>query len=98
MANIITGSIVSEIRGSVGTESYSRNAYGPYVKARVAPSNPNTVPQQQAKLRMSEAVAAWQSLTNSERDMYISAARDRRSKNRLGLDVRVTGYTLFLKQ
>lgn len=98
MATIITGSIVAEIRGSVGSETYSRNAYGAYVKTRTSPTNPNTTPQQNARTRMSNAVAAWQSLSMAEQHDYITEARNRTEQNRLGLPRRVTGYTLFLRQ
>ena len=98
MATILTGSIVSEIRGSVGSETYSRNAFGAYVKARVAPANPNTVPQQDARARLAAAVTAWQGLSEVDRLSYISEAAGRSNINRLGVKIRVTGYQLFITQ
>jgi len=98
MATIITGSIVSEIRGSVGSESYSRNAHGPYVKARVTPINPNTVAQQAARANMRAAVLAWQVLSDSDRNAYIVEARSRSTQNRIGLPTRLTGYNIFIRQ
>lgn len=98
MASIITGSIVSEIRGSVGSEAYSRNAFGPYVKARVSPTNPNTAPQIAARAVITAAVAAWKSLTDTQRMVYIVQARQRSLINRIGIKTRVTGYNLFIRQ
>lgn len=98
MATILTGSIVAEIAGSVGTEAYSRNAYGPYVKVRKSPTNPNTVPQQNARAVITAAVAAWQALTDPQRNVYIVEARSRSTKNRLGVSTKLTGYHLFIRQ
>lgn len=98
MASIQTGSIVANISGSVGSESYSRNAYGPYVKSRVTPTNPNTAAQQAARSDISDAVAAWQALTDAQRNAYVVEARQRSVKNRLGISTRLTGYNLFVRQ
>lgn len=98
MASITTGSIVNEIRGSVGTEAYSRNAFGAYVKARTTPANPNTVPQQNARQVIADGVVAWRSLTDDQRELYVVEARSRTSQNRLGLPARMTGYNLFIRQ
>lgn len=70
MANIRAGSIIADIRGKVGTEVYSRNREGPYVKAFTSPVQPNTTPQLNNRAFMQSAVAAWQALSESERLLW----------------------------
>ena len=67
MANIRTGSIVSDIRGKVGSEIYSRNRGGAYVKAYAAPVQPGNANQIAAQTNLSDAVAAWAALPESDR-------------------------------
>ena len=70
MANIRTGSIVSDIRGKVGTEIYSRNRGGAYVKAYAAPTNPNSSNQQVRRGFLAAAVAGWGNLSSQDRNAW----------------------------
>lgn len=98
MASILTGSIVADIRGSVGSESYSRNQYGNYVKARVTPTNPNTAAQIASRAALAASVAAWQALTQAQRDKYNALAHLYTFKDRLGISRTLNGYLIFIRQ
>lgn len=98
MASITFGSIVAEARGSVGSDTYSRNQWGAYVKARTTPTNPNTALQVASRLLMSNAVAAWRALTDAQRFGYIQIADTFKKQNRVGQQYPLTGYNLFIRQ
>lgn len=98
MAHIRSGSIVSDIRGKVGTEIYSRNKHGAYVKAYAAPTNPNSPDQQANRTDFQVAVSIWQSLADSERMRWNAYAASLVRSNSIG-DKRLTsGYNLFLSR
>lgn len=66
MALIKTGSIVADISGKVGNNIYSRNRGGPYVKQFAAPVIPGSSYVTDVKAAMTDASAAWASLSDSE--------------------------------
>lgn len=68
MANIRAGSIVADIRGSVGTETYARNRYGPYVRNRITPTDHKTAAQLACRAAMTALSQAWSAtLTDQQR-------------------------------
>lgn len=72
MARLKLGSIVSDISGKVGTEIYSRNKGGPYVKSFAVPSNPESSFRTLAESYMAAANGAWQSLSDSDYEIWSS--------------------------
>ncbi|KKL54954.1 hypothetical protein LCGC14_2260250 [marine sediment metagenome] len=64
-----------------GTLKYYREPY-------YCPYNPRTVPQQTNRQKMTDAVAAWQLLTDLQKAVY----------NKRSIGKRMSGYNLFLKQ
>lgn len=98
MANIRTGSIVADIRGKVGTEIYSRNRGGAYVKNYVSPIQPNSIAQMTQRGMMATAVAAWQALSDPERQLWLNAALKAPTSG-LGADkIRRSGYNEFISR
>jgi hypothetical protein len=69
MAKIIS-SLVGDLRGSIGGNTYSRNRYGAYIRQRVKPVNPNTVAQSIARSIFSSISAGWRLLTQERRDYW----------------------------
>ncbi len=85
MATIQTGSIVSDIRGSVGTETYSRNRSGLYVKARANPAQPASVHRDAAQAAFTTLTQAWSgTLTEAQRFTWRQYAKVWKAPNRLG--------------
>lgn len=97
MATITPSSVVAEAKGSIGNQVYSRNAYGPYVKARVTPTNPSTARQLDWRGRLSDAIAAWQSLPLDEKQWYQAQADQRTVHSRIGKRETITAYNLFVR-
>lgn len=79
MAHIRAGSIVSDIRGKVGTEIYSRNRSGAYVKAYTSPVQPGSSSQLSAQAEFANGMAEWASLSNEERMKWIEFAANFKS-------------------
>jgi len=64
-----------------GRTKYYREPY--YI-----PKNPRTVSQQSNRQKYKNAVAAWQALTNSQKEVYNMRARNKK----------FSGYNLFIKE
>lgn len=98
MAVINTGSIVSEIRGSVGDETFARNQGGPYVRSRAGPTTPPTVNQIAVTDAMAALSQAWSAtLDDDERDSWRQYASQFPRKNAWGVQTYSNGYTRFIR-
>jgi len=95
MAIITPSSLISEIRGSVGVNTYSKNRYGAYVKAKLVQTNPDTVFQQLRRDAMAEAVAAWQSLTDEEAQEWFDFVKSKRESNSLAFKFTRSAFNEF---
>ena len=72
MARIVTGPVVADIAGKVGDNIFSRNKYGPYVKAYASPTIPGSTYVTAARAAMTAANLAWSNLSDSEKLNYAS--------------------------
>lgn len=87
-----------DIRGSIGGKVYSRNRYGPYIKNRVKPVNPNTARQQAARLNFSDIAEHWSStLTAAERTAWNLYGASVPVVNRLGQQIYLSGFNHFIR-
>jgi hypothetical protein len=98
MAIITPSANISEIRGSVGAQTFSRNHWRAYVKARTSPVQPDTASQVNMRTLLSNASQAWRDLTNEERLNWIQFANDTNTHSRLGSSHKLTGFNAFSRQ
>jgi hypothetical protein len=98
MAIFTPSSLISEIRGSVGQETYSRNRVAPVVKSKIQPYPVDNPQQLDWQGRLQDAVAAWHALDEPTRNEFITAAQDRIKMLRLGYKKQMSGYTLFVSR
>lgn len=98
MALFTPSCLISEIRGSVGTSNFSKNAYGPIVRQKLTQTNPSSVRQTIARDNFSVQVKKWATLTQAQRDYYILNARDIVNTNSLGVKHNPTGFSLFVSR
>lgn len=98
MAIFTPSALVSEIRGSVGTNTFSRNGYGNYVKQKILQVNPDTAFQQVRRSAYAEGVAAWQSMSESLRVIWKSYVSEMRRQNRLAVPFRRSAYLEVLSR
>lgn len=98
MAVINTGSIVNDIRGSVGTETYARNQGGIYVRARTTPADPNTAAQQACRAAVTALSQYWSAtLTDQQRNDWRRYAHQHPQPDRFGNPHLTNGYTRFIQ-
>jgi len=99
MARYIPSGIgVGELRGSIGSETFARNPHGAYVRARTTPLYPGTSMQLFWAGRMATVMAGWASLSDSQRESWISAAASG-AYDKIGQRghlVRPTGVNLYV--
>lgn len=96
MAHLTEGAIISEIRGSIGSRTFSKNAYGPYVKDKITQPFSNSPRQQTNRALFKDAVEYWQAMNESERQLWRQFAHGKFRTNSLGVKYRLTPYHLFI--
>lgn len=84
MALIAPSSLVADISGRVGDNVFSKNRGGLYVREGTSPVQPNSSPQIASRLFMSQAVTAWNLLTDDEVKEWATIQGMYSNKNRLG--------------
>lgn len=90
--------ITSTISGSIGDETYSRNAFGPFVRDRVIPSDPETFFQEEIREAFADASQEWrETLTEDERESWEIYAANVPLRNRLGVPRKVSGFNHWMR-
>lgn len=71
MAKILYGPAIAEARGSVAGTTFSRNTYGPYIRNKTSPVQPQSNPQQQQRSAFSSISRRWRdTLTAAQREAW----------------------------
>ena len=96
-ALILFGGGVSELRGSIGGTTFSRNSSGAYARNRTKPVNPNTTSQSRVRTLFSAIAQMWRGLSESDRLTWINLAPTFARVNRLGQTIPLTGFQFFQK-
>jgi hypothetical protein len=98
MALIKTGSTISNISGSIGGTTYSRNRGGAYARNRTIPVQPNSAYQVAAKALFQSASGNWTStLTASQRTAWEAYAASVPYTNKLGEKKYYTGQQRYVQ-
>lgn len=91
--------IMSDISGSIGGITYTRNRYASMVgRVRVKPVDPQNCSMEAARQRFNTSVFSWKSLDQLERDAWELYAKDTPWINALGQDIRLTGQAMYIAQ
>lgn len=86
------------ISGSMNGTTFSHNAGGPYMRARVIPTNPNTAFQQVVRNAMATLSAFWNdTLTPAQRAAWAVYAANVQIPNRLGQSRNVTPLNMYVR-
>lgn len=94
MARFYPG-LMGLIVGSVGSDTFSKNASGYYIKKKAIPTNPNTPEQAAARNRMKLCVQYWKNtLTGAEADSWRHAA-SLHNRSKYGSTFNLSGINLF---
>lgn len=98
MALVKTGGGVTDIRGSIGGTTFSRNKYGAYARTRTVPVNPKTVAQTKVRSVVASMIDIWKNtLTAAQRAAWAVYAANVPVLNRLGDSVNLSGWNMFCR-
>lgn len=92
------GGGVIQISGSIGGNTFARNRFGNYIRARTKPINPNTSGQQAVRNALADLTTRWSSvLTDVQRIAWNLYASNTQMTNRLGEAIYLTGFNHFIR-
>ena len=98
MALLKFGGGITEMRGSIAGNTYSRNRYGAYARARTKPVNPNTGPQQSVRATMAFLTDRWsQTLTAAQRTAWNLYGANVVMTNKLGESINLSGFNHYIR-
>ena len=97
MATIRFGGGVSDIRGSIAGNTFSRNANGAYMRNRTVGYNANTAKQQAVRQTFGALARLWKTLTAAQKQSFQDQVTNYTYTNRLGETATYTAFQLFVK-
>lgn len=95
MAKIKLGNMITEIRGSVNGNTYSKGAYGAYIRTKVTPRNPRSIAQTAVRALFAFLSSLWRDLETGDRTSWNLAAPLWSRLNIFGDNLPLTGFNLF---
>lgn len=94
----IKSALVTQISGSIGGMTGSRNRGGNYLRARAIPTNPNSSFQQAVRSNFSSLTTAWSSvLDQAQRDAWSNYAENTPVTDTLGDPLTLTGQQMYIR-
>lgn len=88
----------TQISGSIGGTTWSRNRYGAYKRSRSVPVNPNTDRQAAIRVILRNLSIAWgQTLTQDQRDAWDLYGSNIDWVNKLGQPINLTGEVHYIR-
>ncbi len=98
MALIKFGGGITAMSGSMAGNTFARNRYGNYMRARTKPTNKNTDRQVGARATMSSISERWSNvLTAIERDAWNEYANNVPVTNKLGESIKLSGFNHYVR-
>ena len=98
MALVKFGGGVVQMSGSIAGDTFARNRYGNYARARTKPTNPNTTYQVRARNCLSYCTEYWaDTLSAANRAAWNLYASNVEMKNRLGETINLSGFNHFIR-
>lgn len=98
MALLQLGSVVTDIRNSIGGVTYSRNRGGSYSRARVAPLNPRSAAQTSVRQNFALNSKLWSgTLTAAQRVAWTIFAQNNPVTNVFGASKILSGNAMLMK-
>lgn len=91
----LPGIAVSQMSGSMGGVTASRNKGGQYFRDRAIPTTATSVPAINAKARLAAASAAWGALTSTQRDSWSRYGTIKPGIDALGQPKILTGINAY---
>lgn len=95
MAKIKMGMVVTDARGKLGGQVFSKNRSGAYVRTKVTPVNPQTSFQMASRQLLGSLSSGWSGLTDEQRKQWNDAVNDWQRTDVFGDLRKPTGKNLF---
>ncbi len=97
MANVRLGSVVADIRGSIGDETYGRNTGGIFVRSRVTPADPPSAAKTKARNAFAACAAYWSgTLSEAQREGWRLYGRQHLIPGKFGVPRVSSGFHRFI--
>jgi len=98
MALIKFGGGVVQMTGSIAGNTFARNRYGNYVRARTKPTNPNTARQQSVRAALAFLSERWAgTLTDAQRTAWNLYGSSVIMTNKLGESMNLSGFNHYIR-
>lgn len=97
MAKIKFGMMMTDARGKLGGQVFSKNRAGAYIRTKVTPSNPQTTAQAQVRSNLATLSTGWNTLTAEQITQWNSSVEDWASTDVFGDIKKPTGKNLYVK-
>lgn len=98
MALVQFGAGITKMSGSIAGNTFARNRYGNYIRARTKPVNPKTSLQQRARAAMAAVVERWaETLTAVQRTAWNLYASNINMLNKLGESIKLSGFNHYVR-
>lgn len=96
-AKIKFGAMMTDARGKLGGQVFSKNRGGAYLRTKVTPVNPNSSAQAIVRNRLTAFSQGFRSLTQNEITAWNSAVQDFQTTDIFGDLKKPTGLNLYVK-
>lgn len=99
MALLRFGGGITEMRGSVAGNTYARNRFGAYSRARTKPINPRSSRQMGARIAVMFLAEQWREtpMDDDKREAWETYAGSVNWQNKLGEVTKLTGFNHFVR-
>ena len=97
MAKIKFGMMMTDARGKLGGQVFSKNRGGAYIRTKVTPSNPRSTFQQAIRSLLSTFSQQWSALTEAQRASWNGAVANWSKTDIFGDIKNPTGKNLFVR-
>jgi hypothetical protein len=97
MAKIKFGMMMTDARGKLGGQVFSKNRGGAYIRTKVTPSNPRSIDQQANRALLGSLSQQWSGLTEADRASWNGAVSNWAKTNIFGDSHNPTGKNLFVQ-
>lgn len=92
------GPIGADFSGSIGSTTASHNRFGPYLRTKAIPVNPNTPRQQTVRAAFTTLVNAWNNNLNAaQRDAWDNWADQTPILGKDGQPINITGQNAYIR-
>jgi len=95
MAKIKFGMMMTDARGKLGGQVFSKNRSGSYVRTKVTPINPQKPAQTAVRATFGAIAQAWSGLDQAQRDAWDGAVSNWQKTDIFGDVVNPTGKSLY---